>query len=100
VRAVGVEGGESRGLNAYLAPASPEGSGDAVLSAAGMPQFFLDMAGLPGNGALARWLAEAHLFHDLGAYWVLDDPEASLQPEELSKCYDGIFFVEEVHAGG
>jgi hypothetical protein len=99
VRAVGVEGGESRGLNAWTAPASPDGSGDAVLSAAGAPQFFLDMDGLAGSGALARWLAEAHLFHDLGAYWVLDDPDASLQPEELSKCYDGLFFVEELHAG-
>jgi hypothetical protein len=99
VRAVGVESGESRGLNTYTAPAPPEGSGDAVLSAAGLPQFFLDMAGLPGSGALARWLADAHLFHDLGAYWVLDDPDASLQPLELSKCYDGLFFVEEVHAG-
>jgi hypothetical protein len=98
VRAVGVEGGESRGLNAWTAPPSPEGSGDAVLSAAGLPQFFLDMDGLPGSGALARWLVEAHLFHDLGAYWVLGDPDASLQPEELSKWYDGLFFVEEVHA--
>lgn len=98
VRAVGVEGGESRGLKVYAAPASPEGSGDAVLSAAGMPRFFLDMDALPG-GPLGRWLAEAHLFHDLGAYWVLDDTDASLQPEELSKCYDGLFFVDEVHAG-
>jgi len=100
VRAVGVEAGDSKGLNAYTAPASPEGSGDAVLSAAGMPRFFLDMARLPGNGALSRWLAEIHLFHDLGAYWVLDDADASLQPEALGKSYDGLVFVEEVHAGG
>lgn len=100
VRAVGVEKGESRGLGVYTALASPEGSGDAVLSAAGMPQFFLNMAKLPPGGALARWLAEMHLFHDLGAYWVLDDPDASLQPEELAKCYDALYYVEEVHAGG
>jgi len=100
VRAVGVEGGESRGLGVYSAQASPEGSGDAVLSAAGIPRFFLNMARLPANGALARWLADTHLFHDLGAYWVLDDPDASLQPEEAGKCYDGLFYVEEVHAGG
>jgi hypothetical protein len=41
-----------------------------------------------------------HLFHDLGAYWVLDDPDASLQPEELASCYDGLYYVEEVHTGG
>ncbi|HUB82038.1 MAG TPA: erythromycin esterase family protein [Bryobacteraceae bacterium] len=97
IRAVGVEKGESKGLNTYTAQASPEGSGDAVLSGAAMPQFFLNMAKLPG-GALARWLADLHLFHDLGAYWVLDDPDASLQPEPLSACYDGLYFVEEIHS--
>jgi hypothetical protein len=49
---------------------------------------------------LSRWLAEPHLFHDLAAYWLLDDPDASLQPVELSKVYDGIFFVAETHVGG
>jgi hypothetical protein len=99
VRAVGVENGESRGLGVYTALASPEGSGDAVLSAAGIPQFFLNMAKLPSGGALARWLTGLHLFHDLGAYWVLDDPDASLQPEELANSYDALYYVEEVHAG-
>ena len=99
VQAVGVEHGESRGLGVYSAPASPEGSGDAVLSAAGIPQFFLHFVKAPFDGPLDRWLGETHLFHDLGAYWVLDDPDASLQPEELSKNYDALVYVEEVHAG-
>jgi erythromycin esterase-like protein len=99
VKAVGVEKGESKGLGVYTAQASPAGSGDAVLSAAGLPQFFLDMA-LPPGGALARWLTEMHLFHDIGAYWVLDDPDASLQPVEMALCYDGLYYVEEVHTGG
>ena len=100
VRAVGVEKGESKGLGTYTAQASPEGSGDAVLAAAGIPQFFLNMAKLPPGGALAHWLAQMHLFHDLGAYWVLDDPDASLQPEEPALGYDGLYYVEEVHTGG
>jgi hypothetical protein len=100
VKAVGVEKGESKGLATYTAQASPEGSGDAVLSSAGIPQFFLNMANLPPGGALARWLGGMHLFHDLGAYWVLDDPDASLQPEELALDYDGLYYVEEVHTGG
>jgi hypothetical protein len=100
VKAVGVAKGESKGLGVYTAQASPEGSGDAVLNAAGIPRFFLNMAKLPPGGALARWLGEMHLFHDLGAYWVLDDPDASLQPEELSSCYDGLYYVEEVHTVG
>jgi len=100
VRAVGVEKGESRGLGVYTALASPDGSGDAVLAAAEIPQFFLNIAKLPSGGPLARWLAELHLFHDLGAFWVLDDPDASLTPVELGLCYDGLYYVEEVHAGG
>jgi erythromycin esterase-like protein len=99
VRAVGVDNGESRGLGMWTAPPSPEGTGDAVLSAAGMPAFFLDVATLPASGILARWLTDAHLFHDMGAYWVVQDPDAALQPAELRKRYDGLFFVEEVHAG-
>jgi hypothetical protein len=100
MRAVGVEKGESKGLGTYTTQASPGGSGDAVLKAAGIPRFFLNMAKLPPAGALARWLAEMHLFHDLGAYWVLDDPDASLQPEQLGLSYDGLYYVEEVHSGG
>ena len=100
VRAVGVDNGDSRGLGMWTAPPSPEGSGDAVLSAAGMPAFFLDVATLPATGTLARWLTDAHLFHDLGAYWVVQDPDAALQPAEVRKRYDGLFFVEELHAGG
>jgi hypothetical protein len=99
VRAVGVDNGDSRGLGMWTVPPSPEGSGDAVLSAAGMPAFFLDVAALPASGTLARWLADAHLFHDLGAYWVLQDPNAALQPAEMRKRYDGLFFVEELHGG-
>ena len=100
VRAVGVDNGDSKGLGMWTVPPSPEGSGDAVLSAAGMPAFFLDVATLPGSGTLARWLTDAHLFHDLGAYWVVQDPDAALQPAEVRKRYDGLFFVEELHGGG
>ena len=100
VRAVGVDNGDSKGLGMWTVPPSPEGSGDAVLSAAGMPAFFLDVATLPASGNLARWLTDAHLFHDLGAYWVVQDPDAALQPAEVRKRYDGLFFVEELHGGG
>jgi hypothetical protein len=100
VRAVGVDNGDSKGLGMWTVPPSPEGSGDAVLSEAGMPAFFLDVATLPASGTLARWLTDAHLFHDLGAYWVVQDPDAALQPAEVRKRYDGLFFVEELHGGG
>jgi len=79
-------------------PVSPAGWGDSVLDAAAIPHYFLNLAGLPG-GPLSRGTSDMHLFRDLGAYWVLDDPDAGLQPIELSRNYDGLFFVEEIHVG-
>jgi len=40
----------------------PEGAGEHVLSAAGMPQWVLDLRTLPPANILARWLAGPHLF--------------------------------------
>ncbi|HYW41947.1 MAG TPA: erythromycin esterase family protein [Bryobacteraceae bacterium] len=97
LRAMGTRDGNFTPVDVHTAPASPEGSGDAVLSAAGLPLFFLDMARL-APGALSRWLAEPHLFHDVGSSWALDDPDVNLRPSTLSKLYDGLIFVEEGHA--
>lgn len=71
-----------------VAPAS-EGSGDAVLAAAGIPEFFLDLRRLPSNTPLARWLAQPHEFHQVGVLW--DDRLVPLAPAAL---YDGLVFVE------
>ncbi len=98
LRAKGPEGGTAADVKAFDAPASPEGSGDAVLSEAGLPVFFLNLASVPPDGALGRWLAEPHLFHSVGASWFADDPDANLEPGTLAKRYDGFIFVEEGHA--
>lgn len=98
LRAVGVENGKATALSVYNVPPSPEGSGDAILSAAGMPLFFLDMGNLPASGSLARWLSGPHLFHNVGANWVVGNADSNLEPEALSKLYDGLIFVEESHA--
>jgi erythromycin esterase len=98
LRAVGMENGKATALSVYSAAPSPEGSGDAILSAAGMPLFFLDMASLPAGGPLARWLAAPHLFHNVSSNWVVGNADANLEAEALSKLYDGLVFVEESHA--
>ena len=85
-------------MSVYSAPPSPDGSGDAILSAAGMPLFFLNMASLPAGGPLARWLAEPHLFYNVSANWVVGNADSNLEAEALSKLYDGLIFVEESHA--
>jgi erythromycin esterase len=99
VRAVGMEKGRlSGGPVNHKVPPSPEGTGDAVFSAAGMPLLFLDLRAVPEASALGRWLAEPHLYHSLGAGWIKDDPDSNLQPAAISKAYDGLIFVEEGHA--
>jgi erythromycin esterase len=98
LRAVGVTNGRTQTLADQVAPPAPEGSGDAVLSAAGMPLFFLDMSRVPAESPLSRWLAESHLYYNVGSVWQTDSAEANLSPEALAKAYDGLIFVEEGHA--
>ena len=57
-----------------------DGSGEQVLSAAGIPQWVLDLHKVPAGSALGRWLAEPHLFHG--------------QPGTLSKSCDSLVFLE------
>jgi erythromycin esterase len=82
----------------HRVPASPEGTGDAILSGARLPAFFLNLREVPANTALGRWLAEPHLFLDVGAVWLTDDPALNLHREVMTRAYDGIVFVEESHA--
>lgn len=99
VRAIGRSaGGTGSGLSNHDVPPAPEGSGGAVLGAAGLPLFFLDMRTLPAAGALRQWLSESHLFYDTGAVWQTSDPESNLRPEVLLKSYDGLIYVDECHA--
>ncbi len=99
VRAVGMGKGQFRGgPTDHKVPPSPEGSGDAVFSAGGMPLLFLDLRGVPESSVLGRWLAEPHLYHSVGAGWITDDPESNLHPQAMSKAYDGLIFLEEGHA--
>jgi len=98
LRAIGREKAQNTGLSVHKAEPSPEGTGDAVLSAAGMPIFFLDMRTVPPESALGKWLVQPHLFNNMGAMWVVDDPAANRNPATMSKAYDGLFFFENTHA--
>lgn len=98
LRAVGLENGKAAALSVFNAAPSPEGSGDAILSSAGLPLLFLDIAHLPAKGPLARWLSEPHLFHNVGTNWIIGAADGNLEPGTLSKLYDGLVFVEETHA--
>jgi hypothetical protein len=61
-------------------PEMQPGGAEAVLSAAGLRTFFLDLARVPGDSALGRWLAEPQLFNG--------------SPARLAVQCRGILFVE------
>jgi erythromycin esterase len=80
---------ERNDVDVHSVAASPEGSGDAVLAAAALPQFFLDLRALPAAAPLARWLAQPHLYHMVGVFWA--EP---LVPQSPATLYDALIFVE------
>jgi erythromycin esterase len=96
--AIGVQNGQNSGVAKQTIPEPTEGNGDSVLSAAGMPVFFLDMRRSPPAGPLGRWLAESHSFLEVGALWNHDDPQSNSHLKTMSKSYDGLIFLEEGHA--
>ena len=95
--AYGVEGNQNRGMGAWPVAAAPEGSGDAVLSGAGIPLFFLDVRSVPPDGPLGGWLAARHRFN-LASGVVLIGKE-NMVTGVVRGAYDGLIFVEESHAG-
>lgn len=96
--AIGVQNGKYEGVAKQTIPESPEENGDSVLSAGGMPVFFLDLHTVPVTTALGRWLAESHSFLEVGALWNRDDPQSNSRVRTWAKSYDGLIFLEEGHA--
>ena len=98
LRAAGFKNGYATGVASHTIAGLPGGMGDAVLSGAGMPTFFLEMRAVAPLTTLGRWLAESHLFLAVKGSWNQDDPASQLEPEVLARTYDGLIFVEESHA--
>ncbi len=96
VWATGVGDGRSRGEGKWPLAASPEGTGDAILSGAGMPVFFLDLRAVPRTGALGEWLAAPHDFHSAGRFVTIGGE--NMKRISFSESFDGLVFVENIHA--
>lgn len=94
VRAKRRENGElADPIENILPPAAP-GTGTAMLSQAGVPMFFLNMK--TARGALGAWLDDEHLFRGIGGGY--DDVQATMNPDRLSRSYDGLIFLRETSA--
>lgn len=100
VRAIST-GALSNGIRAYTMPTAPPGSGTSVLSAAGKPAFFLDIAGSMAvqkgqdGSELGRWLQSYQSFREIGAVWNPEEPaKSNMLVTSLAKSYDGLIYLE------
>ena len=104
VRASGL-GPHSIGIEAFTMPAAPLGSGTSVLSAAGKPAFFLDIATAltarqgESGFALGEWLRSNQAFRQIGAVWNLEESAAgNMMVASLADSYDGLIYFEKSEA--
>jgi erythromycin esterase len=96
VRALTSEGERHIGIaDSKIPPAAP-GTGTALLSAAELPIFFLDLR--DRSEELARWLAEPHLCRSCGAEWDRGNPDRFMHMEILNASYDGLIYMENTQA--
>ncbi|MBS1875150.1 MAG: erythromycin esterase family protein [Acidobacteria bacterium] len=96
VSAVSMTGGRLTALGRWYVPPGADETGDAQLSAVGLPAFFLDVKSIPGDSPLGRWLDRPHLFYDFGTVWNVDAPSLNLRSEALSRLYDALIFINDV----
>jgi erythromycin esterase len=86
-------------------PAASPNSAEAVLRAAGLPRFILDLRTVPAAGPLGDWIAEPQMLRSIGGPALveehLDDPvSAYLMLSQydiwlLPKAFDALVFIEE-----
>jgi erythromycin esterase len=81
----------------HTVPPAPEGYIDAALAATGLPLLALDLANIPPDGALAKWLAAKPSQRSIGAVFYGDHTNYSEVANPRDK-YDILLFVERTTA--
>jgi erythromycin esterase len=76
-------------------PAAKPNSVEAVLNAAGLPGFLLDLRAIPASGPLGAWLGEPQPFRSVGGGYDADMPWSAYGMIELTKAFDVLVFIEE-----
>jgi len=88
---------ETGKLRDHTVPPAPEGYIDAALAATGLPLLALDLANIPPDGPLARWLAAKPSQRSIGAVFHGDHTNYSEVANPRDK-YDVLLFVERTTA--
>src|SRR5262249_56263153 len=88
---------ESNKLRDHTVPPAAEGYIDAALAATGLPLLALDLANIPPDGPVAKWLAAKPLQRSIGAVFHGDHTNYSEVANPRDK-YDVLLFVERTTA--
>jgi erythromycin esterase len=88
---------ETGKLRDHTVPPAPEGFIDAALAATGLPLLALDLANIPPDGPLAKWLAAKPSQRSIGAVFYGDHTNYSEVANPRDK-YDILLFVERTTA--
>jgi erythromycin esterase len=88
---------ETGKLRDHTVPPAPDGFIDAALAATGLPLLALDLANIPPDGPLAKWLAAKPSQRSIGAMFQGDHTNYSEVANPRDK-YDILLFVERTTA--
>src|SRR5262245_29808853 len=80
-------------LRDHTVPPAPEGFVDAALAATGLPLLALDLANMPPDGPVAKWLAARPSQRSIGAVFYGDHSNYSEAANPRTK-YDILLFVD------
>ena len=86
------------GLKDHTVPPAPEGSFDAVMAAARIPLFALDLRTAPTDGPVAEWLKAGAKSRNIGALYPENDKFANMFPLKAAEAYDALFFFDKTTA--
>jgi len=76
-------------------PAAKPNSAEAVLRAAGLSRFILDLRAVPASSALGTWLAAPRPLRSIGAGYDADRPWSAYGTTDLAETFDALVFIEE-----
>jgi hypothetical protein len=85
-------------LSSHVVGPATEGMVDAVLAATGLPLFALDLARVPADGPVARWMASKPYQRMIGAGFALEREHRIDVAADPRDNFDVLLFVETTNA--
>jgi erythromycin esterase len=79
-------------LTEFTVGAAPEGSVDAFLAKAGIPNYIVDVKWAPRDPTIAKWLATEMPMRSIGSGYSVKEPGNFFAPTRIDANYDGLVF--------